>query len=514
MKTFRILLGFLTAVAVILVCSVGVASALNVSLVSAVTGVSAVSIVTSIVPIQNGVFLSLLGTRMQNFIQDTPLDKFEMRPSRWGALDLFIAESNNPSGIINPQLKELAMRSIGSTIQIPVIDDEDVSIGNARTLTIAASENSSSLVSISFATYAWGFTLVPALYSNNEISMQRDFNAKMTKYLNKFADTLDEAAIATMMLKKTQVFNDTLAYSKEANTIVAKYAERETIIGDINPMMAANDCYNTIHLVGNTGMESIIRNLSEQGLYNEKNKQLQYSDKVLHFSNRVSNPAGKYASAYAVNEGSLGMLTRLEREAILNTKTNIGYEWGQIMLPVVGIPCGTYYYETVEDMKDIAGAASVDMTRARVQHYGYSVDVAFMVAYNSNESTRPQPIMKITVNTAATDADVTDPTVAFTSSSGLTNVVVTFSEAICVDKAGTLASGDIKAMFGLSAHGTITSATIDATHKVVTFVLVNTAFAENDYLQTVAPFYDANGKAIAANTHVAKCSATPLWIAA
>ena len=88
--------------------------------------------------------MSLVNTRIQNIRANSNLDKFEYRPSRYGALDAFMVQSEDPTGILTPELKEKARTSIGNVLETPVIDyDADITIGNTRTLTIADSENSS-----------------------------------------------------------------------------------------------------------------------------------------------------------------------------------------------------------------------------------------------------------------------------------------------------------------------------------------------------------------------------------
>ena len=137
--------------------------------------------------------------------------------------------------------------------------------------------------------------------------------------------------------------------------------------------------------------------MSEKGLYNEVNKQLEYSDKILHFTNEITNASGKYGTAYAVTDGMLGLLFRFEREAILGTKARTGHEWGIENLPMLNIPCGTYYYESVSDVSAIAGAETQDMTRGLKQHYGFSVDVAVITPYNSDPTTVASPIVQLQV---------------------------------------------------------------------------------------------------------------------
>lgn len=342
--------------------------------------------------------MSLLATRMQNMRSTSNLDKNEIRPSRYGALDVFMQQSADPAGILTPELRQKAKQSIGRTLETPVIDyDAGITIGNTRSVTIEDSENTSKMHTITFATYSFGFTIVPAMYMNNEISMQRDFEAKMNKYLYALAKKLDGVCISALGAAKTKVFKDSLQYTKTGNVLESSWDDREGIIGDINPIMAANDYFGQIHLVGNGGIESIIRKLAQSGLYNAKNKQLEYSDKVLHFTNEITNAEGKYGTAYAVTDGMLGLLFRFEREALLGTKARAGHEWGIENLPLLNIPCGTYYYESVSDVSGIAGAATADLTRGLKQHYGFAVDVAVVTPYNSDPATNASPIIQLQV---------------------------------------------------------------------------------------------------------------------
>lgn len=342
--------------------------------------------------------MSLINTRIQNVRSSSNLDKNELRPSRYGGLNLFMQQTADPAGIITPELSEKAAASIGNTLQTPVIDyDGGVTIGNTRSVTIADDENTSQMHTITFATYSWGFTIVPSNFMNNEISIQRDFERKFTKYLYKFGETLDAATIAALSTAKTQVIADSLNYNVVGNAIQATFAQRETIIGDINPMMAANDHFGMIHLLGNAGYESVIRNLSEKDIYNAENKTLQYSDKELHFSTRIPNAAGEFANAYAVQSGSVGILTRFERESLLGTQMADGTEWGIDTLPMLNFPVGTYFYESKGDFSAMAGAATADNTRARKEHYGFAVDVAILTPYNSDPTTIANPIVKATI---------------------------------------------------------------------------------------------------------------------
>lgn len=354
--------------------------------------------------------MSLILTRIQNIRANSNLDKFEYRPSRYGALNAFMVQSEDPTGILTEELKQKARTSIGNVLETPVISyDADITIGSTRTLTIADSENTSKMVQITFATYAWGFTIAPAMYMNNEIGIQKDFETKMMKYIYAFAKKLDEAALAQLAASKTQILKNKLLYDFSSNAINAKWTERENVFGDLEVMMGANDFYGQLHIVGDPGVESIMRKLQQHGLYNDVNKQNEFGTKIVHLTNNIAAAVGKYAQGYAVNAGSLGMLTRFERDCLLGTVSGDGHEWGIATLPLLNMPVGTYFYDSVGDYNAIAGAATADMTRTRKEHYGFAVDVAFLTAYNSSLSALASPILAF--NVSSKDAVYAKPVV-------------------------------------------------------------------------------------------------------
>lgn len=343
--------------------------------------------------------MSLVLTRIQNIRANSNLDKFEYRPSRYGALNAFMVQSEDPTGILTEELKQKARASIGNTLETPVINyDAGITIGDTRTLTIADSENTSKMFQITFATYAWGFTIAPAMYMNNEIGIQKDFETKFMKYLYAFAKKLDEAALAKLAASKTQILNNKLLYDWSTSAINAKWTERENVFGDLEVMMGANDFYGQLHIVGDPGVESIMRKLQQHGLYNDVNKQNEFGTKIVHLTNNIAAASGKYAQGYAVNAGSLGLLTRFERDCLLGTVSGDGHEWGIATLPMLNMPVGTYFYDSVGDYSTIAEAATADMTRTRKEHYGFAVDVAFLTAYNSSLSALASPILAFNVS--------------------------------------------------------------------------------------------------------------------
>jgi hypothetical protein len=344
--------------------------------------------------------MALTNTLLQNLRKQSNLDKYENRGSRYGALDLFMKETDNPTGIVSPSLKEAAISAIDRTLQVPVIDYESgITIGSTLPAVISDSENVSQLVTVSFTTYSFGFTQVPTLFKNNEIDMQRDFNSKMGKYINKLGSTLDTAAVAALEAAKTQVATDNLGHTFASNILTSTLANEEVIIGDLGAVMNSNDYYDNLHVVGNTGIQAIIGHLAQHSGNQAIFKEMQFMDKELHFTNRISNAASRKATGYCVNANSVGMIHGFEHEALAGTISRTGHEWGIDTLPGLDLPIGTYYYESVGDFSGIVGSGFTKATRVQKRHFGFAVLIAFVTAYNSATSTIASPILKFNVAT-------------------------------------------------------------------------------------------------------------------
>lgn len=354
--------------------------------------------------------MSLVATRLQNWRVENPnFDKNMTRPKEYGALDFFIEQTNAANSIISPNLRDRAFASIGNTVQVPVINyDGDVTVANTRSCVIADDENTSALYTVNWATYAVGFTMVPAAYMNNEISYEHDFRRKMEKVVRALATALDSAAVTALTANKTQVFKDLLQYAQSGNVIQVPIQMATEILGDTNPIMRANDYPGILHIIGNAGVDSLIRKLAQHDVYNDVNKRMEYDNKVIHYTNQVTNAEGKNGTFFAVEDGNVGVLTRVDREALRRARANF-HEWDVVRLPYIDLPVGSHYYTAVGDQSTIAGAATADLTCAEKEYFGFSVDVAFLVAYNSNPETVANPIIKAEIEAPATNQPIATP---------------------------------------------------------------------------------------------------------
>lgn len=354
--------------------------------------------------------MNLVATRLQTLRVKSPnFDKNMARPCEYGALDFFVEQTNSGSSIISPELRQKAFASMGNAVQIPVYNyDGDVQVSNVRSCVVADNENTSALYTIVWATYQVGFTMVPSMYLNNEMGYDQDFERKVSKVSRALANALDANAVATLEAYKTQVFKDMLQYTESGNVLQVPTQMATEILGDIEPMMRAN-CYpEQVHIIGNAGVDSLVRKLAQHDIYNDVNKANEWSNKVFHYTNNVVNEEDKNGTFFAVADGNVGMLTRIDREALRGASAQ-GHEWGQVMLPYVGVPVGSHYYTAVGDQSYIAGGATADLTCAVKEYYGFSVDVAFLVAYNNDIENVANPIIKAEIDAPSANTPIAMP---------------------------------------------------------------------------------------------------------
>ena len=227
--------------------------------------------------------MSLLDTRLQIFRGDAPVDKNEHRGSRWGALRCMQDQTTSPFGIATEDILTKAMHSAGIGLEVPVLNyDGTVTVSNTTIpLNVTGDPNTSALMAITFTNYYFGFLIHPAAHKNNHISMQREFNRMLRKFVYKSLDMQDQAAVALFESNKTQVLDDTLGgrYSLTSNVVVAPLAEQDSVVGDLGVLQAGNDYYGPQIVVGNPSLESLVRNrLMEKGENQERTNPQQVHD--------------------------------------------------------------------------------------------------------------------------------------------------------------------------------------------------------------------------------------------
>lgn len=337
--------------------------------------------------------MSLAATKIQDIIGRSRLDKNEVMPKQFGALDLFVDQSRKANSLIDPATKERVRASQGAAVKFPVLNYNGNVVSNSRSCVISNGESTSAFATVNFVTYFVGVSMVPSLYMNNEIGYQRDLAKKMTDAARALANKMDQDALTALAAVKTQVVNEALGYTFSSNLLSVPFISKDAILGDLDAIMSSNGFDGQINVLGDFAMRAHVAKLAQFGPENAMNKRLEYAGKNFYTSKNLTKTSTEYSNFYAIEDGQLDLLFRFDREAILGTRA-AGHEWWVGNLPGLDVPVGIHYYEEVGDFSEIASSASADMTCVHGEKWGFSVDVAYVTAYNSAISTRPNPYLK------------------------------------------------------------------------------------------------------------------------
>lgn len=331
--------------------------------------------------------------------QANGMDRLENRRSIYGAWDFYRRQSALTTGIITPEIRNLVAKSMGNTVQVPVLDAEDVVITNVRSCTVADSENTSKLVTLTFVTYAFGFTMIPGQYFNNDVGYQADFDRKFEKYLLKFAATLDTAAVNNLSTNKNQYYPAAITayYPAVGNALQVTQAQKNDFFNQASAVMNTADFYGQINVVAGTQLKPLINRLNAQGANNAVNEDFQLNGYDWNFTNRITNGAGIQGTGYLLPDGMVGVLNRNDPDAIARSRVGDIKVWDIVNLPVVDLDVASYYYEDCAD-KSALHAGTAHLTRTKVEGYEWSTDVCFVNAYNSAAATRYSPIFKAEIS--------------------------------------------------------------------------------------------------------------------
>lgn len=336
--------------------------------------------------------MSLVNTRLQAIRSQyaNTLDKYEDRLSTYGAWMKFVEDTQDPESIVDADILAKAGMSSGNTLEIPVIDGADVTITNARTCTIGNDESTSGLVTVTFATYQFGFTMIPGQYFNNEISYMADFERKIKRYGKKFAETLDTASITKLEADKTAIMGSPFIgagakYGALAgDSVQVTSAQKQFFFNDLGVIMEGDDFDGRYNVIGSTTLQSTVNQYLNQGTQNGTNSEFQFGQFDFGYSNRVSvdTAGGKESTLYCVPKGSLATMNRNAPDFINGETINEDNFFTTFQYPIVDLEMGLRYFKECADNNAVVGGSQPQLDASVKETFIFSTDVALITSYN------------------------------------------------------------------------------------------------------------------------------------
>jgi hypothetical protein len=331
------------------------------------------------------------------------MDANEFRKSRYGAYNVFQKQTAAATtSILSAQDIANIKKSYGLTTKIPVLDFQDVQIGALRSCVIQPDANQSRMLVVTFVSYVFGFTMIPAMYKNNAIGYELDWQKKMQKYLLKLAKVLDTSCVNKLNVDRNRVWTNLLVqYPQIANALQVPYSDRSDIYNQISGIMNTADFPSaTYDIVANGMHEATYNKLAANGRTNADNTAYQLTGFDEHYTNNITPNAGVRDTLYVVPEGSVALVNRNDPDALAGTSLmGGGQKWDEVQVPIVDLKMGTYYTEKCADATAIYATPETNgLSRTALQGFEFSTDVCLLTAYNSDPATRANPIVKVEIS--------------------------------------------------------------------------------------------------------------------
>jgi hypothetical protein len=329
------------------------------------------------------------------------IDRNELRPSEYGALNLFRKQSADAQGILTPEIREAIANSFGNSIQVPVLDFENITIANVRTCEIQTGGADSKMMTLIFFTMAFGFPMVPSRHRNNDLGMQEYFARNLEARRLKALEFLDGKCVDFLNLNKNQYFpaGMTAYYPVSGNALQVSPDDAPEFFNYVPSILATQDFGGTPDVLTNPMGMAYVRALKMHGTYNDVNYAMQIDNLGDFFqSNRVLNGAGVKSTEYLVGPGAVAIDSRIDPDCqdghqigAGDTPSNL---WTTQDLPGLGT-MGLYYQAKCSDESVRLAAERWDgLTRAFVESFEWSADYCLVKSYNSNGTARYTPITK------------------------------------------------------------------------------------------------------------------------
>lgn len=347
--------------------------------------------------------MSYVATLSNPLIQQYTADKLDKNESRFtvaGALKQFQMQTNAANSILTPSVRDDIKKSAGLPVRIPVINAQDVTIGNTRSCTISTDEATSAFVTLTFFTMVSKFTCNRAQAQFNFVKYQEDYNRKLRNLIIAWMKSLDTACRNSLETNKNIYFPSEITnyYPVVGNALQIPLADQNDAMNKMTSILNQMDMYYAPPgIVASTSMQYVIERIKNQSSGNAINQAFQLAPyDNWSWSNRVTNNSSIANTFYALPMGNVAIENRNLPDNIMRSSIPNFKEWGEVDLPYLDMKVGTFYMRDCADGSAFTGEAI--LTQTLMDYFEFSSDFCIVTAYNSNPSGTYSPIIKAEIS--------------------------------------------------------------------------------------------------------------------
>lgn len=343
---------------------------------------------------------NLVATVLQNYISNYQgrLDKFEQRPSIYGALQMAEAQTADPLSILDAPTRAAIDARFNTSVNVPVIDYRNVSVGNVRSCALQTGGLTSHLVTLTAVTLSAGFLMYPQQYYENYVGYEQAMERQIEATLQALALTVDAGVVNLLQANVNQYFPAQITnfYPVVANALQVPQAEKNDFYNQFGSIMTTMDFPGNIDVTTNPIGMGPVRRISAQGQGNAVNEAFQLLGYRWFETNRVVNGAtGIESTFYGVAPGSVALYSRVDPDSRQRTRLNESQYFDVFPnAPYLNMDLGVYFQAQCADASAAQASGMLNSTNTTVQSWQFSVDVFYIAPYNSSPTTRYNPIVK------------------------------------------------------------------------------------------------------------------------
>lgn len=343
---------------------------------------------------------TLVATVLQNYISEyqSRLDKQEQRPSIYGALNMAKAQTADPLSILDKSVKTGIDARFNTSVQVPVINFQDVTLGNVRSCGLQQNLLTSQLITLTATTYVCGFLSYPVQHYENYISYAEAIFKKIEACMQKLAAAYDTGVRTLLEANVNQYFPAAITkfYPVTGNALQVPQAEKNDFYNQFASIMQVMDFQGNVDVATTPGGLAQVRRIAAQGQGNAVNEGFQLMGYNWYPSNRITDGAvGIESTLYGVAPGNIAIYTRVDPDARAGRRIHESEYWEVFPnSPYSGFDMGVYYQAVCADASAIQASGLANSTNTKLESWQFSVDVFNMAAFNSNPGGRYNPIVK------------------------------------------------------------------------------------------------------------------------
>ncbi len=329
------------------------------------------------------------------------LDKYENRMENYGAQRLFEKQSVDPMGIITPDLVRNVASTFNRAVKELVVNDASSAVVSSSSYTCAPcvyGTAESALVTISPVIYQKCITTSPKDFENDAYA--KNFEALMFAVENEFLKDFEADAIAALEAAKNQFWTSVAPdfSAQVGDALQVPNAEWDFFYNNADAIMMAM-YFNTMNqgslvdVLMNPQHKPLWNQYFNQSTGNAVNTAFQFGNFSQFFSNQLTNGGGVSSTNFLVKEGSVGVVDRHHYNATQRLRITESDRWEMAVLPRTGLPVALHYQRTCEDLSTGGNGTAKD-SASMVDSWTFSIERAWLTCYNSDITTRYQPIVK------------------------------------------------------------------------------------------------------------------------